>query len=331
MGEIKVVENPIDIKSCFENADPHLFQNWDIHPLSGNFGRALHHAINNQLNNHKLCYFAVFDEAEVLLLAPATCDGISVTMFGTPLTLGLRASLSKKRQKKVFTATFDKLRTIATDQGAKTIRILGSNNGFSLGNIDTACIDQCARPKSHIHGIIDLRQKPDKIRAHLRSSFRSLVNWGQRHIQTIYINAEHPDKKEFNKYPALHAKVSGRTVYDNQYWEVLWNEIKCGRGELTIGHLEDGTLATGTIVIDGGEIAYYTSGAYERELFDKPLGHFSVYNSILRAAARGMKTYDLGEILPKGSASDKEVQIGFFKKGFTSTFCLQTVWEIDVC
>ena len=111
---------------------------------------------------------------------------------------------------------------------------------------------------------------------------------------------------------------------------MLWEEIIGGRGELTVGHLKDGTLVTGTLVIDAGETAYYASGAYERELFDKPLGHFSVYNSIIRAAARGMEIYDIGEIYPKGVATDKEVQIGFFKKGFTSTFRIRTVWKIDV-
>ncbi|MBM09929.1 MAG: hypothetical protein CMF69_10220 [Magnetovibrio sp.] len=328
---MNLIENPTDVISCFEATDTNLFDNWDVHPLSGNFGRALHSAINDERGDYKLCYFVICDGTETLVMVPATCDGSEVTTFGTPLALGLRRHLSKKRQRKALSATFDHLRTIAKNHGAKTIRILGNNNGFSLGNIDNACIEWGARPKTHIHGIIDLTLESKSIRTNLRSSFRSLINWGERNIRTIYINAENPDRSRFEEYPSLHAKVSGRTVYDNQYWEVLWNEVTSGRGELSIGYLEDGTVATGTVVIDANKTAYYTSGAYDRELFDKPLGHFAVYNSILRASARSMKIYDLGEIFPKGSATEKQVKIGFFKKGFTSTFFLRTVWEINLC
>ncbi len=328
---MNLIENPTDVTSCFEATDNNLFENWNVHPLSGNFGRALYSAINDERGGHKLCYFVVCDGAEILVLAPATCDGTGVTMFGTPLALGLRSGLSKKRQRKALSATFDQLRTIGNDHGARTIRILGSNNGFSLGNIDNACIELGGSPRAHIHGVIDLTLESKSIRTNLRSSFRSLINWGERNLQIVYINAENPDRSRFEEYPALHAKVSGRTVYDNQYWEVLWNEVTSGRGELSIGYLEDGTVATGTVVIDANKTAYYTSGVYDRKLFDKPLGHFAVYNSILRAAARSMTMYDLGEIFPKGSATDKEVKIGFFKRGFTSTFFLRTVWEIDVC
>jgi len=83
------------------------------------------------------------------------------------------------------------------------------------------------------------------------------------------------------------------------------------------------------LTIDAGSTTYYTSGVYEREMFDKPLGHFPVFDAILRAGERGTRVFDLGEIFPAGAAEEKEVQIGFFKKGFTSTFQLRTHWLVD--
>ena len=51
---------------------------------------------------------------------------------------------------------------------------------------------------------------------------------------------------------------------------------------------------------------------------------------MVRAGGRGMSVYDLGEIFPAGTVSDKETQIGFFKKGFTATFQLRTVWHVPL-
>ena len=41
----------------FEAIDTNLFENWNVHPLSGNFGRTLHNAINDGRGDYKLCYF----------------------------------------------------------------------------------------------------------------------------------------------------------------------------------------------------------------------------------------------------------------------------------
>ena len=40
-----------------EAIDTNLFENWNVHPLSGNFGRTLHNAINDGRGDYKLCYF----------------------------------------------------------------------------------------------------------------------------------------------------------------------------------------------------------------------------------------------------------------------------------
>ena len=115
------------------------------------------------------------------------------------------------------------------------------------------------------------------------------------------------------------AKVTGSISHGSAYWDIFWQEIIAGHGELSLGFLNDGRLATGTLVIDAEETTYYASGVYDRELFDKPLGHFPVFDSIVRSKSRGLKTYDLGEIFPAGGSSEKEGQIGFFKKSITST------------
>jgi hypothetical protein len=329
MAELEICTDPTALGTLFADADPAVFPDWDRHPLYGRFGRALGGAIDSTRHRHTLCHFAVVDGNDPVLLAPATCDGTAVSMFGHPLVLALRTGLGRKRQKQAFAAAFAHLRQIATDQGAASVRILGADSGGALDVVDLACIDQHARPESHVHAVLDARQPEAEIHRQLRDSYRSLVNWGRQQLKQVYVNAESPDRGQFELYPSFHERVAGAAHYNNAYWDTVWTEIVAGRGELSLGLLADGRLVTGTLVLDAGNTAYYASGVYERELFDKPLGHFPVFDSILRAGARGLVRYDLGEIFPDGAASGKEVQIGFFKKGFSSSFLLRTVWVVD--
>lgn len=329
MADLEIRTDPDALGELFIAAEAVTYPEWDRHPLYGRFGRAIGAAINEARGRYTLAHFAVMAGDEPLLVVPATCDGETVSMFGHPLVLALRSGFGRKRQKQAFNAAFEHLRALAAAGGAKAIRVLGADSSGELDIVDLACINQRARPESHIHAILDARQPEAEIHRQLRDSYRSLVNWGRQQLAQVYINAENPDRGQFDRYPAFHEKIAGAAHYNDAYWETYWNEIVAGRGELSLGLLEDGQLVTGTLVVDAGDTAYYASGVYERELFDKPLGHFPVFDSILRAGARGMARFDLGEIFPDGAASEKEVQIGFFKKGFSSTFLLRTVWVID--
>jgi lipid II:glycine glycyltransferase (peptidoglycan interpeptide bridge formation enzyme) len=91
--------------------------------------------------------------------------------------------------------------------------------------------------------------------------------------------------------------------------------IVCGRGDLVLGHYA-GDLVAGTMVMDGGDTAYYASAVYDRKQFDKPLGHAPLFNAIIRAKRRGLEVFDVGEI--PLDADEKEMSIGYFKQGFTS-------------
>ncbi|MEK7246395.1 MAG: hypothetical protein AAB223_10300, partial [Pseudomonadota bacterium] len=74
----------------------------------------------------------------------------------------------------------------------------------------------------------------------------------------------------------------------------------------------------------------YASGVYDRDRFEKPLGHWPVFDALVRAGRRGILRYDLGEVHPRGAASDKEVQIGFFKKGFTERIVIWFEWQVPL-
>jgi hypothetical protein len=64
----------------------------------------------------------------------------------------------------------------------------------------------------------------------------------------------------------------------------------------------------------------YAVGAYDRALFDKPLGHAVQQRAIETMKARGLQWSRIGERQPAPTA--KEVAIAAFKQGFAShQFC----------
>jgi lipid II:glycine glycyltransferase (peptidoglycan interpeptide bridge formation enzyme) len=83
----------------------------------------------------------------------------------------------------------------------------------------------------------------------------------------------------------------------------------------------------GSLFIDGTRTAIYASGVYDRSKFDKPLAHYPVWLGIEHAHARGMATLELGEVPPREAVSEKEYQIGYFKRGFATRIDTNTVWR----
>ena len=143
----------------------------------------------------------------------------------------------------------------------------------------------------------------------------------------VHISSENRDAAAFETYRQFHRRIAGRSTRPDASWAAMRDWIFEGGGELTLGSLVSGELVAGTMVIDGTSVAYYSSGVYDRERFDKPMAHYPLYEAILRAGIRGMTTFDLGEIPQAGTASTKEQAIGYFKRGFAGAIGTSIVWR----
>ena len=93
-----------------------------------------------------------------------------------------------------------------------------------------------------------------------------------------------------------------------------------------LSHLED-LLVGGTLVLDSGDVAYYASGAYRREHFDKPLAHYPLFVAMQRSAEAGRRWFNLGDVSTPPTLSDKERSIAYFKRGFASTLRSAMIWK----
>lgn len=162
---------------------------------------------------------------------------------------------------------------------------------------------------------------PD-IRATVRKSFRPLINVGLRTWSHFVINHDNPNEAVWEEFRQLHHNVAGRITRSDQTWSAQFSMINAGQAFL-VGLRDPANQR----LIGGGFFQYtrdeglYAVSAYDRSLFNKPLGHAVQQIAIETMKALGLRWYRIGErCYPRDQPkpTDKEVNISAFKQGFAS-------------
>lgn len=306
-----------DLEDCFPD--------WNAHPLRGGFTQRLYRHVGGVSQDHS--FQVAGEDGQPLLLARCTKGGEELSYYGLPMVLAPRAGAAAKQVRGALSAAFDHLAELAAQTGAARA-VIGGEATASPGPLEAICVDRLATGQIQASAMVNLAEPAERLRADIRDSYRSLTNWGQRCIEMKYVTAGQPDRALFDLFPDFHARIAGGSRRGPEYWGVYWDEILAGTAELALGWLADGSLVSGSIVVRAGATAYYASGVYDRDQFDKPLGHWPLWATILRAKEQGAAWFDLGAIPPRGEASDKEINIAFFKRGFTSHRHLRIKWTL---
>lgn len=270
--------------------------------------------------------FAVVRGNRPLILVFCNIHEGTLGLYGQPMILVPRADIAQSDYAASVCAAFEQIDILAGENDANEIVIREPVLGSLLSVLGHESVARGARPAVIQHGFCDLTLGESEIYRGVRKSFRSLINGGRRNMKMVYINAGNPEKSLFDAYCRFHARVAGRITRSERSWQAMFECIAGGSGELALAYYNDNELVAGTMTMDGSDIAYYASGVYDRAHFDKPLGHFPVYDAILRSRARNMQRYDLGELVPKGVGSEKEYNIGNFKRGFATAVDMHLVW-----
>lgn len=285
---------------------------YDCHPVFGDFGKAFYPAV----------YGSEYEDISrempnVSILA--TIRAGKIDYFGFPVQLLLSDECT-------YDDVVGALQYLESQQAA-CIRIsdYGDENEGDPGLLASACNARGYSAASVIGAYCDLTKGEAYLHSAVRKSYRSLINWGRKNLSVKFVDKETPDRHAFRQYQDFHRQVAGRTTRTQASWDMMFEIIAGGFGELALGFLADGCLVSGTMVIDGKRISYYASGVYDRERFEKPMGHWLLYQSILRSRSRGREWFDLA--MPYETQTQKESAIGFFKRGFATHVMSHTVWK----
>jgi hypothetical protein len=307
-------------------ADPR-FSSVNAHPFTGGFGRQYYpNVFGSDVTDIS---FAVVEDEQPLMLVPCSAGDVSLDYYGRPIRFFARSDVPDQLAEKTFENAFGHFDRLVVQNGLNEVSIADvASTGF-LSVVGKQCLNRGATARVCISAVCDLRQGEAEMRRGLRKSYRSLVNWGKRNLEIRYVGKENQDQSLFRRYQEFHKQVSGRSTRPQQSWDAMFEWIAGGRGELVMGFLENDDLVAGTMVVDGTEISSYASGVYDRARFDKPMAHWPLWLAVARSAERGMRLFDLGD-LPLAGADQKEIDIGYFKRGFTNVFSTWITWSWNV-
>jgi FemAB family protein len=177
---------------------------------------------------------------------------------------------------------------------------------------------------------VDLSLNIEDIRKHFRKSYKPLINLGLRAWAVEIVSRR--DKAAWNAFKALHKKAAGRSTRSDHTWDLQLAAIAAGEAFMVSLKDHSGEMVgAGFFAVTPNE-ASYSVGAYDRDLFDKPLGHVVQQAAIEEMKRRDLRWYHIGRRpYPNETPAptQKELSIGQFKQGFATAVMPRYVLRRD--
>jgi FemAB family protein len=220
------------------------------------------------------------------------------------------------------------------------VRLCGNGSWTSMesfmGNIGLSSwhvlsMAKGAKPALNHEVFLDLSLSMVEIKSQFRKSFKSLITSGQR-LWNVGV-LDYDDKEIWNEFTSLHLQVAGRKTRSDETWEIQYSDILNNGSLLVYLRNQEGEMVGAGLFNFTRDEGLYAVGAYDREQFDKPLGHVVQYRAIEELKKRNVRWYKLGaRPYPTHfpTPSDKEISIGEFKHGFASHLFPRIVLEHTV-
>ena len=167
---------------------------------------------------------------------------------------------------------------------------------------------------------VDLSLDTDRIKSNFRKSYRPLVNKGMKLWDNEIHHGDIPEDV-FAEFRELHYAVAGRVTRAIETWNLQKQAIRSREAFLVSLRDQSGRMVGAGLFHVSRDEGVYAVGAYDRNLFDLPLGHVVQMRAIEHMKSLGLRWYLLGYRHYPGdeySPTDKELSISHFKEGFAT-------------
>jgi FemAB family protein len=170
---------------------------------------------------------------------------------------------------------------------------------------------------------VDLSLDMAAIKNRFRKSYKSLITSGKQHFQVAILNQD-GGEEIWQEFRALHLMAAGRSTRSEESWNLQYLALL--KGDIFLVYLRDhgGRMVGGALFHITRDEGYYSVGAYDRDLFDKPIGHVIQYQAIEEMKRLGVRWYYIGtRPFPDEPPllTEKQTAIVQFQNGFaTHTF-----------
>jgi len=183
-----------------------------------------------------------------------------------------------------------------------------------------AWLEAGSTTSNEFHLLVDLSLDLAQIHSHLRRRYRSYVNQGRR-LWTVGIHEGQDSAPFLEAFRELHVQAAGRVTRGPETWTRQAEAILAREALLIDLRDASGALVGGGFFHYTRSEAFYGVGAYDRSLFDKPLGHLVQVAAIETFKTKGVRWYRVGTRRYPGESpppSQKELQIAYFEEGFAT-------------
>lgn len=333
----KIIEdtfNEINIKCVFRennvslwNDETSSFKFMPIDYLNSNI------EYQNEYNNQNYdeiydCSCVLFSDNKPIALWPITVANknevnflISPSQYTYILPPIFNTNCPKKTSKRIYKQAYSALNKISSANNIKEWHTSTSYMGLTgLDDWHLLCMKNGASC-SVIHNLyVDLKKDLEKIKLDFRKSYRPLVTKGDR-IWITKIHTSSIDLDTWKEFKNLHLKAAGRITRSDESWNLQYKIIVEDRGFLVSIYDEEAKMVGGALIVFSANESRYESAAYDRDLFDMPLGHLVQFKAIEESKKRDFDFYFLGRRFfesDKPKPTKKEISISEFKEGFAT-------------
>lgn len=244
----------------------------------------------------------------------------------------LSPALSDKPRKAVTLAWLEAAAALAArlDSPVGPLRFVSAQPWLAAPDWYRRLLGQGARLLGRHRIVADLTRDDADYHRQLRKSYKALINSAAK-TWSVSLDAS-GDAAAFAEFQALHVAVAGRQTRPDDTWQRQFDAIAAGAAFAVYLRDGDGRLVGASLYNASRDEIYYAVGAYDRQLFDQPVAHLSLYQAIGYARETGRRCFVLGDRPFPGDPAppnDKEAKIAFFKEGFASALQLLPSLEID--
>ena len=231
--------------------------------------------------------------------------------------------LSRKSRKAAAHAVFTHIDALAERLQAGRVSFRISSIGPSFWSCQFPRANPLLRlgfnDVSLVTQVLDLALDETHLLREMRKGHRADITRAARILQATVLDRDNVTQERFDSYRLLHHKAAGRITRPRETFQMMLEWIRGGQAILCAATLEDKDVGFALVSVykDG---AYYSSSCEDPECNHLPIGHLLQWRAIQWLKQHGIRRYEIGAQPFSGqvhsTTSEKELKIGFFKRGF---------------
>jgi len=316
----------------------HVMANSDFHGLTEsdhNIEYELAYYAPSKCIDCNLVFYTKNNEpCAILALYLLETNGVwSFSLAGKPIEpIQFLNHVTSKERKRISKAVIHVLFEFSKnhDLGEFTCHGYNMSKNASISEWYLACAQYAQTIKLNHQIYIDLSQDLDEIKNNFRKSYKPLIGKALGLWNSAILGPKEITNEHWREFRELHYTVSGyRNTRSEKSWVSQLSHIRSGQAFLITLRDEAHKLIGGGFFYHTRDHASYATAAYDRTLFDKPLGHLTQWIAIKELKRLGVKLYTIGLLPFKHSMptpSEKDFNIALFKSGFSNTVRIQYVF-----